>query len=265
MDYRFLKAFLAVAKHLNFTRASEELHITQAAVSRQIRLLEESFKTQLLIRSPQKVALTTRGRELYQKAKYFNEWALSQFLSSKNRDLRIGALQGVLENWLITKIVRHFKNKSYNLHIHITSPSQLLEMMEEGKLDLIFHAKNIQTEALSSRKLFQEEIVLISKQKIPLNELDHYRWIICDGKDYLMNYSRKKSKEIIQVNSTDAQVRLVEEGLGVAIIPSHFIKNKKKLFTHPVDKFKNEFIYLTTLNFKIIPPHIKEFIDILES
>lgn len=265
MDYRFLKAFLAVAKHLSFTRASEELHITQAAVSRQIKLLEESLKTQLLIRSPQKVMLTARGTELYQKANYFNEWVLSEFLSSQYRGIKIGALQGVLENWLITKTEKLYKNKNFNLYIQMSSPSNLLQMMEEGKLDLILHAQNIQTETLSSRRLFKEEIILISQRKISLNKIDHYRWIICDPKDYLMNYSRKKSKEIIQVNSTNAQVRLVEDGMGIAIIPSHFLKNKKKLFIYPIEKFKNEFIYLTTYNFKFIPQHIKEFITILET
>lgn len=56
-----LRAFEAVARHLNFTRAAEELGMTQAAVSYQIRLLEERMGTPLFLRKPREVALTETG------------------------------------------------------------------------------------------------------------------------------------------------------------------------------------------------------------
>ncbi|MBI2645508.1 MAG: LysR family transcriptional regulator [Deltaproteobacteria bacterium] len=263
MEYRFLKTFISVAKHLNFTKAALELHLTQAAVSRQIKLLEESLGTQLLIRSPQKVILTSSGKELFQKGHYFQEWILSEFSQEKTKEVRIGALQGILENWLVNKIDKLFKNSNFNLTISMSSPSNLTKMLEEGTLDMILNIKNIQTENLTSLKLFQEEMVLISKEKLSLKNIDRYRWIICDPNDYLMKYCRKKSPRILQVNSTTAALRLVEKGVGISIIPSHLIIDRKKLQIYPIEKFKKEFIYLTTFNYKIIPEHIKQFIQIL--
>ncbi|SMO91966.1 LysR substrate-binding domain-containing protein [Paracoccus laeviglucosivorans] len=56
-----LRAFEAVARHLSFTRAAEELGMTQAAVSYQIRLLEERLGTPLFLRKPREISLTETG------------------------------------------------------------------------------------------------------------------------------------------------------------------------------------------------------------
>lgn len=57
-----LQAFEAAAEHLSFTKAGEELHVTQAAISRQIRLLEEYLQTPLFIRGTRSIELTSFGR-----------------------------------------------------------------------------------------------------------------------------------------------------------------------------------------------------------
>ncbi len=264
MDYRFIKAFISVAKHLNFTKAASELHVTQAAVSRQIRLLEESLGVQLVIRSPQRVMLTPKGQELYQKGHYFDEWITSEFSKEPIQDIRIGVLQGVLESWLVERLSKLCKVKKYNFYIHMTSPSAIEKLIEEGKIDLALNTKNIQTELLTSRKLFQEKIVLISKEQINLGKLHEYRWVICESHDYIVKFSKKKSQKLIQVNSPTAQIRFVEKGMGISMVPSHLITNKSKLHIYPIEKYKNEFIYLTTLNYRIIPEHIKSFIEILQ-
>lgn len=263
MDYRFLKAFISVAKHLNFTKAAKELFLTQAAVSRQIKLLEDSLETQLLIRSPQKVILTLKGKELYQKGRYFDEWIFSEFSNTPIKEIRIGVLQGVLENWLVTKISEHFEKSDFNIYIYMSSPSNITKMLEDGTIDIALNSKNIQTENLTSLKLFQEKMVLISKNKISLKELHKYRWIVCDPNDYLIHYCKKKSPRLIQVTSTTAVMRLVEKGVGISIVPLHLIVDKKKFQAYPIDRFKNEFIYLTTFNYKIIPEHIRLFITML--
>lgn len=61
-----LRAFEAAARHLSFTKAGEELYVTQAAISRQIKKLEEHLKQPLFIRMTRKVELTNFGREYYE-------------------------------------------------------------------------------------------------------------------------------------------------------------------------------------------------------
>ena len=59
-----LRAFEAVARRLNFSEAAEELHVTQSAVSRQIKGLEDTLRLRLFDRTPRSVELTRMGREL---------------------------------------------------------------------------------------------------------------------------------------------------------------------------------------------------------
>lgn len=73
LDYRYLKAFMVTSKHLNFSKAAEELGIAQSAVSRQIKLLEESVEEQLIIRSSKKVLLTEKGLALLTELNNFEE------------------------------------------------------------------------------------------------------------------------------------------------------------------------------------------------
>lgn len=63
-----IRAFVAAAKHQSFTRAAESLCVTQAAISRQIKELEEEFKTNLFIRTGRSVTLTSAGIILFQTA-----------------------------------------------------------------------------------------------------------------------------------------------------------------------------------------------------
>lgn len=79
MDYRYLKAFILTAQHASFSKAAEILGIAQSAVSRQIKLLEDSLGEELIIRSSKKVLLTAKGKELYLTASNFDKAALQIF------------------------------------------------------------------------------------------------------------------------------------------------------------------------------------------
>ena len=69
VELRHLRAFVAVAEELHFTRAAERLHIAQQALSKQIRQLEERVGTPLLERTTRKVELTPAGRALLEQAR----------------------------------------------------------------------------------------------------------------------------------------------------------------------------------------------------
>jgi len=62
MTLHQLRIFESVARHLNITRASQELHMSQPAVSQQLKLLEEQCETRFVVRTNQGVELTERGR-----------------------------------------------------------------------------------------------------------------------------------------------------------------------------------------------------------
>jgi DNA-binding transcriptional LysR family regulator len=68
MDVHALRYFVEVARHQNFTRASEALHVTQPAISKMVRALEEELGTPLLLRERRRVRLTDAGRVVLERA-----------------------------------------------------------------------------------------------------------------------------------------------------------------------------------------------------
>ncbi|APU13578.1 MULTISPECIES: LysR family transcriptional regulator [Actinoalloteichus] len=96
VDTRVLRYFVAVAEHLNFTRAAEQLFISQPALSRQIRQLETELRTPLLERTSREVRLTPAGEELLPAARrLITDWQTAQraartVAAAASQVLRIG-------------------------------------------------------------------------------------------------------------------------------------------------------------------------------
>jgi DNA-binding transcriptional LysR family regulator len=257
IDYRYLKAFFYTAKFLSFSKAAVELHIAQSAVSRQIKLLEESIKDQLFIRSSKKIILSEKGKELYKSLLIFEKdlEALSQ--DNKTLNLRIGILHGLLEVWFVKVLTLLPKEIQGMITITVNSPENLKEGIENNRYDMIFSNNNIQSEILSSLKFEKEEFQLISKKEIDIKNLSDYTWIVYDQHDKLFNLSKKQPNKIINVNSITAIKTLVEMGNGIAIIPEHMLTSSDKLKTYSIKKFQRAELYLTTLNYQKMPAQIE--------
>ncbi len=268
MDYRYLDAFLAAGTSLNFSIAARSLNITPAALSRQIRLFEESVGYQLFIRSPQQVELTAMGQELYLAANQFRSKTDSILDKSRPKLIRIGVLSPILDGFLAEAISRHYKhNKRISFKITTGSPSMIVTMMERGELDIGLSNRNIQTDLLTSKKWLSEKPVIISKSKIDLKKLNQYRWIIVEDKDYIINYAYKKrikkSELISYIDTPFAQLKLVREGFGIAMVSNWMTKNIKGLKVTEVKEFKEENFYITQLNSSLIDEDLSEFIDLI--
>src|SRR5258708_34395209 len=96
MDIRQLKAFVAIAESGTFTAGAVRVHVTQAAISMQIRQLETETRAQLFIRAPRRVILTEAGEKLPERA-YTNPreleaglWELASLTSAHPGPLCIG-------------------------------------------------------------------------------------------------------------------------------------------------------------------------------
>ncbi len=265
MEYRYLKAFILTAQYASFSKAAEVLGIAQSAVSRQIKLLEESLNEELIIRSSKKVLLTAKGRELYIAASNFDKTALNIFEQEDMRPLRIGLLHGLLENWFHPILTTYYKKFNRNIEVTVMTPPDLKAGLGEGQFDIIFTTENIQSELITSLKLFDESIVLISKDEIDLNKLPEYRWIVYGDQDNMFKISKERSKSVVQVDSITAIVNLVKNGVGIATVPAHTVKKTDKIFTYELPQFDDSLIYMSTLNYKTMPKHIKEIAQLVRS
>ena len=265
MDYRYLKAFLLTAQFESFSKAAEALSIAQSAVSRQIKLLEEILGEELIIRSSKKIILTHKGEELFAAASHFDRMANDIFQKEDKRPLTVGILSGLLKNWFQPIIVRYYKKYERNLTIRIEDQPDLRKAIEEGKYDAIFSTENIQSELVTSLKLFDEKLVLISKNEINKRKLHEERWIVFGEDDHLFELSKKRSERVITVDSISAIVGLVQSGIGIAVVPDHVLKKGNGLIISEMPGLSHSEIYLSTLNFRSHPAPIRELLDVIQS
>ena len=150
MDFRYINAFISVATHLSFTKAAKELNISVSAVSRQIKLLEQSTNRQLLVRTPQSVILTEEGHTLFKQANLFNNWIKEDFEKEKRPVIRVGCLQGVLEGWL-TKILSESKDiDHYQLELSTAPPKELERKIKNNEIDFALNNFLIEDDLCSS-------------------------------------------------------------------------------------------------------------------
>jgi DNA-binding transcriptional LysR family regulator len=265
MDYRYLKAFLSTAKHVSFSKAAEELNIAQSAVSRQIKLLEESLNEELIIRSSKQVLLTFKGQQLYLAAQRFDQISADIFEREETKTLNIGILNGLLSNWFTPLLIKYSKKYDRSIDIHIDDQPQLKKGIEEGKFDIIFSTDNIQSDLISSLKLFDEKLILISKKEINRKKLHEHKWIVFSDTDNLYRVSKKISEKIIHVDSIDTILNLVNAGVGIAVVPDHVLKSTKGLNIYDIPSINKSEIFMITLNYKKMPTYIKEMADIITS
>jgi len=98
-----LMAFEAVARHLSFTQAAAELHLTQSAVSHRVRKLEQHLGVRLFQRLNPGLALTDRGRDLLPELTECLD-RLARLGSKKSRRLRVAAGEALCSWWLVGRL-----------------------------------------------------------------------------------------------------------------------------------------------------------------
>ena len=145
INLELYKVFYYVAKNQSITRAAYELSISQPAISKSIKTLEEQLNTQLFIRKRDGVSLTDAGLSIYNKIKDAIELidsAESDIKSLINLDsgcINIGASKTIINEYLmpyITKFHREYPN--INIRIFTDKPAELIKKANNGVVDVIF-------------------------------------------------------------------------------------------------------------------------------
>lgn len=262
LDFRYLRAFMVTARHLNFSKAAFELNIAQSAVSRQIKLLEEAIGEQLIIRSSKKVVLTEKGESLLKLLEKFEVDVEQAFLGQGHHTLRVGILHGLLETWFTDIIAEYAKSRGRSLVVEIQAMEKLKEKLLGGSYDMVFTTENIQSELVSSLRLFDEKLVMVSKGEINPKDAPSYPWIVYNMNDNLMHLFKKPSKQIIAVNSITSVISLVKKGAGIAIVPDHMLPSDSNLKVYDLKGLPKASVYLSTLNFRVLPEHLKNLVDL---
>ncbi|NQV84612.1 MAG: transcriptional regulator GcvA [Rhodospirillales bacterium] len=130
-----LRAFEAAARHLNFTRAAEELNVTQAAVSHQIKGLEERLGQPLFRRLNRKLLLTDAGQTLLAPMSQALGLMVEAVASIEGDDaagmLTVSTLGSIAANWLVPRLGR-FRASHPDIEVRIAISDDLVDFSEGG-------------------------------------------------------------------------------------------------------------------------------------
>lgn len=230
-----LEYVVALSKYLHFTKAAEEINVSQPTLSHGIKKLEEELEVQLFIRSTRSILLTTAGKEFLifakkvltevQNAKY----AMSSHANLNKGSIRIGAIPTV--SYLgITSIIASFQ-RSYpgiNMDIIEEDSNVLVNKMHSLDLDVAFISQNnSQVYDFKTYPLIKDKLVLLvernhkiaAKNRINLSDIADEKFLIVTGLKndfikccHLVNFE----PNIILTSGQSLTINLLlEEGLGI--------------------------------------------------
>ncbi|MBQ0005776.1 MAG: LysR family transcriptional regulator [Clostridiales bacterium] len=163
LDFR-VDTFLCVCKHMNYTRAADELGLTQPAVSQHIRYLENIYGTKLFEYSAKQLRLTPQGKLLKESLESMNH-DLGRLKSEMTtmrtrRNLRIGATMSV-GNYCINEQLASFisSNPELNVSVTVADTKELLSKLGDGQIDFILCEGNFDKTKYNHQLIRNEEIV----------------------------------------------------------------------------------------------------------
>lgn len=260
IDLDLYKIFYTVAKHKHMTRASEELHISQPAISQSIKKLEEQLGGTLFLRSNKGMELTKEGLMFYDYIKGALELIknaeneFTSFKSLEKGEIKIGC-STTLTKLLLLDTIEKFHKDYQNIDIILTNEltTNLLNDLEKGKLDFVVFNEGKINNNINIKKLTTIKQGFIYNEKYfkddikKLSDLNKYP-LIFQKKD---SNSRKQLDKFLNDNninltpkietvSQDLVVEFTNIGLGVGYTIIDLAKKNYKLKELKINKLLPE-------------------------
>lgn len=251
MDWDKLRVFYAVADAGSLTHAGESLHLSQSAVSRQIRGLEESLGATLFHRHARGLILTEQGELLYSASRDIAarlHLATAQIADAKlgdAGDLKVEATHGLGSLWLAPRLSRFFESHP-NISIHLILTERALDLpMREA--DVAIRLREPEQADLIRRPLADTSIryfastAYIERHGAPAGpeDLRHHRLVTYQADDraalppavtdWLDEVSRLEHHTDLTVNNYFAVMQAAEAGLGIAPLPDYLSRHNTDL------------------------------------
>lgn len=242
---RQLQVFEAVGRLKSYTRAAEELHLSQPAVSMQIKQMENNIGITLFEQVGKKIFLTEAGHEMYQAARQVDvrleetEQVLEDLKGVRRGRLAIAVASTA--NYFAPRLFAAFNKKfeSVTLSLDVTNRAGLLEHLQNNDTDLVIMGLPPEGKELEAVSFMENPLVVIAssehamagQKKIPLAALQEENFIMREpgsGTRIAMErFFSERGAEIstgMEMSSNEAIKQAVQAGLGLGIVSMHTLE-----------------------------------------
>lgn len=291
INFELYKTFFYVAKNKNITKASHELMISQPAISKSIKSLEEQINCSLFIRNKYGVTLTEEGEQLFENIKPAIEMIdnaekrLQETLNLECGTLSIGVSNTLTQNYLLPYIEKYHKLYPKIKIKIVTNPTfQLITQARNGLIDLII--LNLPYELPSDfRKINLKKVTdcfftnnnwkNLKETKTPLKNLKEYPLILIakgsNTRNFLDNFCEKNNVMLtpeIELTSHHLVTSFAKIGLGIGYGTKEFIqkelKNKELFEIKTIPEIPKRYIGACFLKQKEINKASQTFLELLK-
>ena len=256
MADRRLQVFHTVARMLSFTKAAEVLHMTQPAVTFQVRQLEEHFNTRLFDRTHNRISLTEAGKRVYEHSeKIFELYAhmesgVRELTGDVSGVLMIGASTTIAE-YMLPALLGDFKAEfpDVNVRLRVSNSDGIVSMVEDNEIDLGVVEAPVSNKNLAVEVCRVDQLVvavppdheLAKHDTLTVDELMKYPYITREEgsgtREVILEYLRAAGfaphslNVIMELGSPEAIKGAVEAGMGITVISLATLNKELQLGT----------------------------------
>ncbi len=256
MADRRLQVFFTVARLLSFTKAADSLHMTQPAVTFQVRQLEEHFNTRLFDRTHNRVSLTDAGHRVYGYAeKIFElygelEGSIKEMTGDISGVMTLGASTTVAE-YMLPALLGKFKTQypDITLSLKVSNTEGVVAMVENNVIDLAVVEAPVNNQHLIVEVCVMDQLVVVvppdhalsKKEAVSAEDLTNFPFICREEgsgtreviAEYLsQNYKGEKELDIcLELGSPESIKGAVEASMGISVLSMTSIAKELALGT----------------------------------
>lgn len=291
MELRQLQSLVAVIRYQSFTKAAEELYISQPTISTHIRMLEEEFQTRLIIRTTKSIQATEHGMELYEcacKMLALRDDLTKRWAEENQKIIRLGA-STIPADYILPEVLPVFREKVPDIQFHIyqNDSKGIIEGLLSGKFALGMVGMASGESAVEFLPFYRDKMVMIAPKQERFQKIQEQEEVLeailrepvilreqgSGSKKCMENYFEHvgiRERELhvtARLNDQESIKKLVAGGLGISFISEKAVEQDKKegkllSFELPGSSAVRS-LYLACRKDYMQKPHVEQFMEFL--
>ena len=242
-----LRIFVAAAKHLNFTRAAEEVHVSPPAISMQIKEIELLVNTPLFIKEGKTIQLSSAGEYFLNRARHIlqtlneAEKVIKQLKGERIEVIRVGIISTA--QYFVPQVLKMFREThgQYKIILAVRNREQLIDLLRDGEIDIAIMGlvpKEIDTKAYvigdhPNVFIASENHPLAKLKKISPQSLNDYDLITRETgsgtRAHMESFIQEHAIQpniVMEMSRNESIIQAVIADLGISFVSRHTISNE---------------------------------------